>query len=654
MQNHHSSENEKQNYNLALFLTLTNAFLGVVAFGLDYFYPNGRLAIAFWGISFLAGGYFGTIEAVKALLEKKLNIDFLMIAAALGSAAIGRPAEGAILLFLFSLSNTLQSFALSKSRKSIAGLIKLRPQTVRIKSKEGGKEISIQEAKLGDIFLVKPGEAIPLDGLVVEGISEVNQANLTGESLPLPKKPGEIVLAGTFNTYGFLEVKVTKLSHDTTLAKVIDLVEEAWNNKAKTQQWLDVFEVYYALGVVLISLMVIAVPYFWGGKDFYLSFYQAMIFLVVASPCALIISTPASIISAIANGARNGILFKGGYSLELAANIQVLALDKTGTITQGTPSVVQVVTFQGTEKEMFQNILGMEEKSEHLIAKAIVRHARSFEQEKKLVENFQALHGMGVFAEVENKKFLVGNKKLFHHFGIFLPDFVEKKAQEILLQAQTLIYVFSCPASQLPSAANEKSMVFSGGDFLGIIALADPLKPDVQEMLKKLKEYGIKKTVLLTGDNEQVAAQVCKKVGIDEFYADLLPQNKSEQIKKLRARYKTVAMFGDGVNDAPALALADFGIAAGEAGTDVAIESADAVLMTGNLKKMIHLFGLAKKTRRIIFQNLTFSVLVIVFLVLYNFQFHLALPYGVVAHEGSTVLVILNGMRLLFFQPPSP
>lgn len=643
-------EKESKKYLLALILTLINAGFGLAAWLSTLFFTLPALTIPLWVVSFLAGGYFGTLEAVRSLLEKKLNIDFVMILAALGAALLNNPEDGAILLFLFSLSNTLQAYALDRSRKSISKLLKIRPTTANVR--RGGQvfEIKVDHLELGDIVLVRPGEAVPIDAKVVEGVSEINQANITGESLPVLKKVGDVVLGGTFNTTGYLEIEVTRLSKDSTLSKIILLVEDAWNNKAGTQRWLEKYEGIYTSFVILGTMVALGVPYFFYQANLYDAAYKAINFLVVASPCALVISIPATIISAIANAARNGLLFKGGGALEASSGIKVLALDKTGTITEGSPAVNQVISFVGSEEQLLREIFPIEKKSEHLIAKAITLYSQKYSPDNRSVTEFHAIYGMGVAGGCESSRYLIGNAALMQKFAVHLTPEVEEHSKRLLQEAQTVIYVYRFNRQSGTDQSLESFAANQDGQFLGLITLSDPLRPEAKVMIEDLKQRsGFEKIVLLTGDNFAVAKQVAAQVGIDEFYADLLPQNKTEIIQSLQKKYGKVAMLGDGVNDAPSLVTADLGIAMGDAGTDIAIDAADVVLMNGNLKSISHLFGLARRSRTVVLQNLVFSALVVVFLITYNYFFTLALPLGVLGHEGSTVLVIFNGMRLLFF-----
>lgn len=584
-------------------------------------------------IAYLSGGYYGLMDGLAVLRERRLDVNLLMIFAALGAAIIGQPVEGAALLFLFSLSNTLQSFAMDRSRKAIEKLLELRPPKAVVR--RGSRIISLPVEKLivGDVVLVQPGERFPIDGEVISGSSTADQSTITGESIPVQKEAGSPVFAGTLNGNGALEIRVTRLAKDTTLAKIVSLVEEAQGNKAKTQRMLDNFEQVYAVFVLLGAVLLVLVPAFLFREAFYPTFYRAMTWLVVASPCALVISTPASILSAIANGARRGILFKGGVYLEQSALIKVVAFDKTGTLTNGEPALTGLTPCPGvSEMELLRLAAAAEARSEHPLASAIVHAAQRQGIQLPVSHQFQAIPGQGVEAIVEGKPVWIGNERLFHERGIHIPDDIRVQVQMNESQGQTVM---------IARAADE---------WLGVLAVADTLREDAADLVAALKSQGVEHVVMLTGDNERVAANIAARAGVDEYHAGLLPQDKVQILKSLREKFGATAMVGDGVNDAPALATADIGIAMGGAGTDVALETSDVVLMGDNLHNLPYAIGLARKARRTVWQNLAFAMAVIIVLVMTTFGAHLPLPLGVVGHEGSTVLVVLNGLRLLAYR----
>jgi len=622
---------------MEMIFTLVNAISGLAAWLGSMNGLNPTAVSILYALSYFAGGYFGLLASLEALKEKTLNVDLLMILAALGAAVVGSPAEGAMLLFLFSLSNTLQSYAMDRSRKAIEKLLDLRPSVATVRRGSRLVTLPVEQLTLGDVVLVRPGERFPIDGEVLEGESDVDQATITGESLPVHKAPGDSVFASTMNGSGALEIRVTRLAQDTTLARIVQMVEAAQATKANTQRALDDFEQKYAVFVLAAAALLIAIPWLLLGHPFQPTFYRAMTWLVVASPCALVISTPASILSAIANAARHGVLFKGGVHLEKTASLKVLAFDKTGTLTSGQPEVTQVYALNGDENELLRLAGALEARSEHPLARAIVAAAHRVHPALPSATDFRAIPGQGVEACLEDSLYWMGNERLFSERGVSLPAPLLERARQMEENGQTAMYLYN----------------HSAGQFIGLVAVADTLRPDAVEMIRGLKAVGIERVVMLTGDNPRVAAKIAAKAGVDEFHAGLLPQDKVTVLKELRRKYGAVAMVGDGVNDAPSLATADVGIAMGGGGTDVAIETADVVLMSDDLRKIPFAIGLARRAQTVVWQNLTFALAVIVLLVASAFGLSLPLPLGVVGHEGSTVLVVLNGLRLLTYRGQS-
>ncbi len=569
-----------------------------------------------------------------------------MVLAAIGAAIVGSPFEGALLLFLFSLSNVLQDYALDRTRNAIRALMKLRPNQALVLRDGELVTLPVEKVVIDDHFLVRPGDRIPLDGVVLEGDSAVDQSSLTGESMPVAKSPGDSVLAGTINKNGSLEVRVTKTAQDSTIAKLIKLVEEAQSEKAQTQRFLDQAEQYYATGVIGFTILAIFVPILLLGEDFDPAFYRAMTLMVAASPCALIISTPASILSAIGNGARKGVLFKGGVHLEQAASIKVIAFDKTGTLTEGEPRVtdVKVISagqqdvWQGDEDDLLALAAAVELKSEHPLAQATVMAA----QERNLgipeVRAFQAATGMGVSGTVNGMDIRVGNLR---HFAAFNPLGLAAAEQEVdRLQAEGKTAVV---VAQIIADGRTAHL-------LGIVAFADQLRSDAADVVRALKSLGVARVVMLTGDNERIGRAIAEQVGVDDYYAELLPEDKLGLIKDLEAEFGPIAMVGDGVNDAPALASASIGIAMGAAGTDVALETADVVLMADDLCNIPYVIDLSRQTRKTLIVNLSFAMGMIAVMIAAIFTANLSLPLAVVGHEGGTVLVSLNGLRLLVYK----
>jgi Cd2+/Zn2+-exporting ATPase len=631
---------------LSVVATLLFMLLG--GFGTRLGLP-GELAPWFFLIAYLTGGWHGTIHGIRSLLRGTVDVDLLMILAALGAAYVNHAFEGAMLLFLFSLSHTLQEMAIERSRSAISALMKLRPETALCKRGSETKLVRIENLVVDDIVMVRPGESIPVDGVVTEGTSSVNQASITGESLPVEKKRGDALFAGTLNEQGGLEMRATKLATESTLAKLIELVEKAQGQKATTQRFLEKAEQWYALGVILFTVALILVPVYIFAQPFQSTFYRAMTVMVVASPCALVISTPASILSAIAAAARRGVLFKGGVYLEKAAGIEIMAFDKTGTLTEGHPVVtdLQIIIhphLSAAEISCFQEELlwlaaAVEARSEHPVARAIVAEAKRRFMPIERCTKFQSVAGHGVSAEVCGRRIAVGNLKYFDGY-----ESPERIALEEQMNAMHDAGKTGMLVGEILGEDKQATV-----HYLGFIAVADRVRAEAPLIIAKLRTLGVKRIVMLTGDGRRVAAAVAKICGVDEVHADLLPQDKVRVINKLKESGRT-AMVGDGVNDAPALATADVGVAMGAAGTDVAMETADIVLMSDALETIPFTIALSRRTRTIVFQNLTFALGVIVVLIISALGFQLPLPLGVVGHEGSTVLVCLNGLRLLGFR----
>ena len=631
-----------------LSVVATFVFMLLGGFGARLGFPSW---VEFWFFlaAYLAGGWHGAIHGVRSVLRGTVDVDLLMILAALGAAYVNHAFEGAMLLFLFSLSHTLQEMAIERSHTAITALMKLRPETALCKRGAETVLVKIEELVVGDRVIVRPGESIPVDGIIVEGTSSVNQSSLTGESLPVEKKPGDPLFAGTLNEQGGLDMRVTRLATESTLAKLIELVQKAQGQKATTQRFLEKAEQWYALGVILFTIALIAVPLYLLHDPFASTFYRAMTVMVVASPCALVISTPASILSAIAAAARRGVLFKGGVYLEKAAGIEIVAFDKTGTLTEGRPVVTDLrvivhpdhtaAQVSCSEEELLWLAAAVEARSEHPVARAIVAEAKRRFMPIERCTKFQSVAGHGVSAEVVGRRIAVGNLKYFD--GYESPERTALEEQMNLLhdQGKTGMLVGEiCGEHDKPTV-----------HYLGFIAVADKVRKEAPAIVAKLRTLGVRRIVMLTGDGARVAAAVAKACGVHEIHADLLPQDKVRVIQKLKQAGRT-AMIGDGINDAPALATSDVGVAMGAAGTDVAMETADVVLMSDALDGIPFTLALSRRTRTVVFQNLAFALSIIVVLVISALGFHLPLPLGVVGHEGSTVLVCLNGLRLLSFR----
>jgi len=629
----------------AVFMALTFVFMIAGWVG-------GRLGVGwhglFYALAYGTGGYFGVCAGLQSLRQWTIDVDLLMVLAALGAAVVNAPLEGATLLFLFSLSNVLQGYAIDRTRKAIKALMKLRPEKALARRNGGTILLPVEELVIGDILVVRPGESIALDSVIVEGDSAVDQSSLTGESMPVSKHAGDPVFAGTINQTGGLEVRVTKLAKDSTIEKLVRMVEEAQSEKADTQRFLDRAEQYYAVGVIGFTLSLIFIPIFVMHAAFHAAFYRAMTVMVVASPCALIISTPASILSAIGGAARRGVLFKGGVHLERAAGVKVVAFDKTGTLTQGRPRVTDVVLeervipFSGAPDPEALALLelagAVEAKSEHPLAQAIVAESAALSLHTPDCAGFQSISGQGAAGTVSGRRIAVGSARYFAARDVAIPALMASAIASLQDDGKTCVVV------------GELDDTGGGGRLLGAIAIADVLRADAASVVRQLRANGIEHVVMLTGDNARVAQAIARQAGVDEYHADLLPEDKVRVVKELKA-IGPVAMVGDGVNDAPALATATVGIAMGAAGTDVAMETADVVLMSDNLENIVFALALSRRSRQVVYQNLCFAMGVIVVLIISALGFHLPLPIGVVGHEGSTVLVCLNGLRLLSFHP---
>jgi Cd2+/Zn2+-exporting ATPase len=602
-------------------------------------------------LSLYAGAYIfcgqqGVRSAIASLRGGVLDVDVLMVLAAIGAGIVGQPFEGALLLFLFAFSNVLQSYALERTQRAIHSLLKLRPDKALVKRDGTTQLVRVEELNVGDVVVLRPGEHVPVDGTVVEGASHVDESSLTGESMPVTKAVGNPVFAGTLNQSGGLEFSVSKRAEDSTLSRMVKLVEEAQAEKSGTQRFLEQAEQYYATGVIAFTALVFVVPFFFMGEKFSDAFYRAMTVMVVASPCALVISTPATVLSAIGGAARRGILIKGGSHLERTAQIDIVAFDKTGTLTAGKPVVTEMVDASGAHKldatlpagleELLAQTAALEDKSEHPLARAIVKTAQARGIKLPEAKDFQATAGKGAEASIDGRRLVVGSERLFEELSAVGMDVIATHAASLAAKGKTCVW----------TGVRDGDSVRA----LAVLALADTLRPEALKIVGSLHALGVKKVVMLTGDQKAVAAAIAEEAGVDEVLAELLPEGKVAAIRELKKEGR-VMMVGDGVNDAPALATSDIGVAMGAAGTDIAMETADVVLMGDKLENIPILIATARHAKRVLWQNLTFAGSVIVVLLIAAFGINLPLPMGVVGHEGSTVLVCLNGLRLLIYRP---
>jgi len=588
------------------------------------------LTTILYAIAIVISGFKPAKSAFYAIKSRSLDMNVLMSVAAIGAALIGEWLEGATVVWLFAIGNYLQNKSIERTRNSIRNLMDLAPPEAWIKV---GTEITkkpVDEISIGDIMVVKPGEKIPLDGEIILGESSINQAPITGESIPVDKALGDSVYAGTINEHGSLEIMVTKLVEDTTISKIINLVEEAQEQKAPTESFVDKFATIYTPIVFILALFIMVLPPLFGLGAFGEWFYKGLELLVIACPCALVISTPVAIVSAIGNAAKNGVLIKGGTFLEKAGNITAIAFDKTGTLTEGKPKVSEIKTINGSEQELLSIALTLEDYSTHPIAKSIVAYANEKGIRSFSGNAFKNIVGKGVQATIHEEIYYAGNIKLFEDLNISL-----KNVKEIVQEIQS----------------NGKSVVIIGSKtkIIGIIAVSDIIRETTASALSMLKQSGVKQTVMLTGDNEGTAKLIASQTNVTRYFAELLPEDKVAAIKKLQHEGHRVAMVGDGINDAPALATADLGIAMGGAGTDTAMETADIVLMADNLDKLPHTMKLSHKALKIIKQNIWFSIIIKAAALALIFPGFLTLWMAVLSDTGAALIVILNSIRLLKF-----
>ncbi|KYG79275.1 ATPase [Roseivirga seohaensis] len=634
-----------------IFSIICGVLLGI-GFGLSYIEAvPSWVSLSLYITAYFFGGYFTAKEAIQTVAKGGFEIDFLMLVAAIGAAILGEWAEGALLLFLFSMGHALEHYAMNKARKSIAALAELAPKTALLKRNGKTEEVGIEELSIGDIIVVKPNSKISADGVVVSGTSSVNQAPITGESVPVDKEPVDNpdkdwseekdikdenrAFSGTINGNNTLEIKVIKVAKDSTLSRLVKLVNEAQTQKSPTQHLTDKFEKYFVPAVlVLVGLLNFA--FLVIDETFSESFYRAMAVLVAASPCALAIATPSAVLSGVARAAKNGVLIKGGRPLEDLGVLTALAFDKTGTLTEGKPKLTEVVALSDVKvEELLKIAVAVENLSDHPLAKAVVRDGKERLKDADIPEakDLEAVLGKGVKASLGSNKVFIGNLDLFESLDDKKPS---KETEE--------------KVRSLESNGNTTMLIRQNDDYIGIIALMDTPRKEAKNTLKKLKKLGIKRMIMLTGDNQKVADAVAKEIGLTDAWGSLLPEEKVEAIKKLKEQESKVAMIGDGVNDAPAMANSTVGIAMGAAGSDVALETADIALMADKLETLPFAIGLSRKAKSIIKQNLWVSLGIVALLIPATVFGFANIGIAVLIHEGSTLVVVFNALRLLGYK----
>lgn len=615
----------KQKRSVFLFINITLAALG---FAFEKGFHNEVIAKTLYAIAILIGGYYPARNAIMALRSFTLNINTLLVVAAIGAIFLNLWEEAAVLVAIFSLGEVLEAIAVDKARGSIRALMDLTPPTALLVLGSETREVPVEQLRIGDIIQIRPGDKIPMDGEVVLGTSAVDQSSITGEAIPVAKAVGDSIFAGTFNQRGSLEVRVTKLSSDTTIAKIIHSVEEAQNKKSSYQNFGERFGRVFTPLMFALAILVVIIPPVFFDEPFREWLYKGLVLLVVSCSCGLVLSVPVAMIAAIGNASKNGILVKGGIYLEAISRIKAIAFDKTGTLTQGKPVVTHVQTLAAVpEMELLQIMASIEARSEHPLAAAILSYTSEKGITPKPVSNFEAITGLGAKATFDNKTYYIGSPGLFKNGNLDITS-------------------ISDTVSNLQTLGNTVMLISSEQEVIGLIAVADKVRPEAREVLNRLKKLGVRHLIMLTGDNYRTAEAISKETGLKTFEAELLPDDKVQAIQELRRKYGKVAMVGDGVNDAPSLALADVGIAMGGIGTDVALETGDIVLMGDDLKKLPSAILLGKKSISNVKQNIIASLAVVAFLIIAAISGYINLYSGIVLNELSALIVIANGLRL--------
>lgn len=610
-----------------LVATVLSGALLVVGVALDWLIDGSLVSNTVLALATFIAAWYVAPRAWRSLRNKTLDMHFLMLAAAIGAAGIGQWAEGAAVLFLFSLAQLLESWSMQRSRREIEALLEVAPAKATVKRNGGEATVLPEEVEVGESIIIRPGDKVPLDGEVVSGDSSVNEAPITGESMPVEKSPGDGVFAGSINEHGALEVRVTRHAEDSTLARIIHAVEEAQASRAPTQSFVERFARVYTPVVVATAVAVFIGPPLLGLGEWSEWFYRALAMLVIACPCALVISTPVSIVSGLAGAAHNGILIKGGLYLEDLSSVNAVAFDKTGTLTEGKPAVTDVLSLVDEEGEshILQLAAGLEQGSEHALARAIVAEAQRRNLSISATERFKAFPGRGVRGQVEGRRLLLGNERFCREQGCW-SQAVAESLRRLEQEGKTAVVLFD---EHQP---------------LGIIGVADQIRPETASAIAALRGLGLQ-LVMLTGDNRETAQSIAREISIEEHRAELLPEQKVESINEYTDRGQRVAYVGDGINDAPALAASTVGLAMGAAGTDVAIETADVALMGDDLSKVAYAVRLSRKTSRVVKQNIAFSIAVKVVVAVLALAGWATLWMAVVADMGSSLAVTFNGLR---------
>jgi len=578
----------------------------------------------------LIGGYSLFLKGFNNLVRLKFDMNTLMTIAVIGATIIGEWGEAATVVILFAISEVLERYSMDKARQSIASLMDIAPKEALIRRENQEMTLQVEDIQVGDIMIIKPGQKLAMDGLVIKGKSALNQATITGESVPVTKTIGDEVFAGTVNEEGLLEVTVTKLVEDTTISRIIHLVEEAQTERAPSQAFVDKFAKYYTPAIMILALLIMVIPPLLFEADWSKWIYEGLAVLVVGCPCALVVSTPVAVVTAIGNAAKNGVLIKGGIHLEEAGALKAIAFDKTGTLTKGMPVVTDVVAYDDNEQELINITAALEKGSQHPLASAIIRKAEENGSNFNdvLVEDFQSISGKGIKAYIDDVLYYVGSPNLFEELHGSFEYSKKQQITDLQLQGKTVMVL-----------GTEKEILL-------LIAVADEVRESSKTVIGKLNNMGIE-TVMLTGDTQQTATAIGKQVGVSDIKANLLPEDKLASIKELRESHKSVAMVGDGVNDTPALAASNVGVAMGGAGTDTALETADIVLMSDDLCKLPYTIKLSRKALAIIKQNVTFSLAIKAIALLLVIPGWLTLWIAIFADMGATLLVTMNSLRLL-------